>query len=87
MPEDPRYEPVPASQEHIYDDGIHVGYRVALKFKKGETVHEEAVDVVVGAAQAATLANGSSVAFTTWQFGQVEAHNLVAKANEALDAL
>lgn len=88
MPETPRYPTLPTLQELVFDSaGVHVGYRVAVKLQKGTTVHEEAEDVVVGAAQAADLAAGSIEAFTAWNKAQVEALDLVAKANAALDAL
>lgn len=71
----------------ILDNGLHVGYRVAVRLVKGEIAHEEAVDVVTGAEQAATLAGGTIEAFTAWVSAQVDAHDLVAKANTALDAV
>lgn len=87
MPENPRYPSVPVAQTPIFENGIHVGYRVAMKLQKAETTHEEAVDVIIGAEQAAALAAGSVEAFTAWASAQVDANDLVAKANAALDAL
>jgi hypothetical protein len=86
MPENPRYAPMPVEQPLLFDaNGIHVGYTVAVKLKKGEIEHTESVDVVVGAEAAAQLAAGDMTAYTTWNKSQVDAHDLIAKANAALD--
>ena len=88
MAETPRYIPIPAAQPPIFDEnGIHVGYTVAVALQKGTTAHEEAVDVITGAEQAAALAAGSIEAFTAWNKAQVEEHDLVAKANAVLDGV
>lgn len=87
MPEKPRYPSLPVPQEPLFQSGIHVGYRVSVKLQKAETMHEAAVEVITGAEQAATLAAGSIEDFTTWVRTQVEANELVAKANAALDAV
>ena len=87
MPEKPRYPSLPVPQEPLFQNGIHVGYRVSVKLQKAETVHEEGVDAITGAEQAATLAAGSIEDFTAWARAQVEANDLVAKANAALDAV
>lgn len=79
---------MPAEQPLIFDEnGVHVGYTVAVKMKKGTVEHTESVDVVVGAEAAAQLAAGSMDAYTTWNKSQVDAHDLIAKANAALDAV
>ena len=87
MAETPRYPSLPAEQGIVLDAGVHVGYRVAIKMQKGSTVHEEAVDVIVGPEQAAALAGGTMEAFTAWNQQQLVAYDLVAKANAALDAV
>lgn len=87
MAENPKYLSLPVAQEPLLDNGLHVGYRVAVRLIKGEVEHEEAVDVVTGAEQAATLAEGEIGAFTLWVKAQIDANDLVAKANAALDAL
>lgn len=88
MSERPRYVSVPTRQAPITDaSGVHVGYRVAVTLQKGEHTHEEAVDVVVGPEEAARLAAALDDEFTAWNRAQVEAHDLIGKANAALDAL
>jgi hypothetical protein len=88
MAETPRYAPLPAAQPPIFDDnGVHVGYTVAVRLQKGETTHTESVDVIVGAEEAARIAAAPVSEFTAWNKAQVEEHDLVAKANAALDAL
>jgi len=85
MPENPLYTPVAAAQQPIFDDkGVHVGYTVAFTMQKGDVAHTESVDVVVGAEEAARLAADLSE-FTSWNKSQVDAHDLIAKANTALD--
>ena len=87
MPENPRYTPLPAAQPSIFDDnGVHVGYTVAVTLQKGEVSHTESVDVLVGAEEAARLASDLTE-FTAWNKAQVDAHDLIAKANAALDAV
>ena len=88
MPENPRYAPMPVAQPLVFDEnGVHVGYTVAVKMKKGEVEHTESVDVIVGAEQAAQLASGDAIAYTAWNKTQVDTYDLVTKANAALDSL
>ncbi|NHQ74562.1 hypothetical protein HAT86_08805 [Roseovarius gahaiensis] len=88
MPETPRYTPVSAAQPPIFDEnGIHVGYTVAVAMQKGDTRHTESVDVIVGPDEAARIAAASIDAFTAWNKARVIEHDLVAKANAALDTM
>lgn len=88
MPENPKYTSVSASQKPVFDgNGVHVGYTVAVAFQKGETKHTESIDVIVGADEAARLAAAPVSEFTAWNKQQVDAHDLVAKANAALDSV
>lgn len=88
MSEEPRYVSVPSAQAPIFDEeGIHVGYVVSVKFQKGSTIHEESTEVILGASEAAIVAAYSMEEYSTWNHGKVLEHNLVSKANLALDAL
>ena len=88
MAETPRYTPVPAAQSPIFDgSGVHIGYTVAVTLQKGGTRHTESVDVIVGPDEAARIAAAPIDAFTAWNKACVIEHDLVAKANAALDAL
>lgn len=88
MAENPRYTPLPAAQPPVFDDaGVHVGYTVAVRLQKGEIAHTESVDVIVGAEEAARLAAAPVSEFTAWNKAQLVQHDLVAKANAALNDL
>jgi hypothetical protein len=87
MAESPRYIPFPAAQPPIFDEnGIHVGYTVAVALQKGEIRHTESVDVIVGPEEGARIAAAPIEEFTVWNKACVIEHDLVAKANAALDA-
>jgi hypothetical protein len=82
-----KYLGLQTKQEPIFEGGIHVGFKVALKMQKGATIHQETVDVVVGAQKAAELVAGSMEDFTAWVFQQILDHSLVEKSYEVLDPI
>jgi len=88
MPESPRYPSIGTPQTVILDsDHTPVGYKVAVCFAKGDVHHIESVDVVVGKDAVIELSTGGMENFSTWVHSHVVEHNLVGKANIALDAL
>ena len=86
LPQAPRYLSLPFANAPVFADGQHVGFTVGVTLSHdGQTV-TEAVDVICGAEQAATLTTGSIADFTAWSRQAIIDHDLVAKANAALDA-
>jgi hypothetical protein len=86
MAETPRYLSLPFPNSPVIQDGIHTGFTVGVTLTyEGQTV-TEAVEVICGADEAAALLAGPIEAFTTWSHQAVVDHDLVAKANVAMDA-
>lgn len=86
MAETPRYLSLPFANTPVLQDGQHVGFTVGVTLTHdGQTV-TEAVDVICGAEQAAALTTGPIEAYTSWSRQALIEHDLVAKANAALDA-
>ena len=86
LPQAPRYLSLPFPNTPVLQDGHHVGFTVGVTLShNGQTV-TEAVDVICGAKQAATLTTGSIADFTGWSHQALIAHDLVARANAALAA-
>ena len=86
MAETPRYLSLPFANGPVMQDGIHVGFTVGVTLThEGQTV-TEAVEVICGANQAAALTTGLIEAYTAWSRQALIDHDLVAKANAAMDA-
>ena len=86
MAETPRYLSLPFPNSPVIQNGIHVGFIVGVTLThEGQTV-TEAVDVICGAEQAAALTTGPIEAYTAWSRKALIDHDLVAKANAAMDA-
>ena len=86
LPQAPRYLSRPFPNTPIVTDSVHVGFTVGITLSHdGQTV-TEAVDIVCGAEQAAALTTGPITDFTSWSRQALIDHDLVAKANMALDA-
>ncbi len=86
MAETPKYLSLPFANKAILHDHLHVGFVVGVTLAHtGETVTESA-EVICGPEQAAALLAGPIEAFTTWSHQAVIDHDLVAKANTAMDA-
>ena len=85
-PQAPRYLSLPFSNAPVFADVKHVGFTVGVTLSHdGQTV-TEAIDVICGEEQAAALTTGSIAAFTAWSRQALIAHDLVTRANAALDA-
>lgn len=86
MAETPRYLSLPFANSPVIQDGIHVGFTVGVMLThEGQTI-TEAVEVICGAIQAAALTTGPIEAYTAWSRQALIEHDLVAKANAAMDA-
>ena len=86
MAETPRYLSLPFANSPVIQDGIHVGFTVGVTLThEGQSV-TEAVDVICGAEHAAALTTGAIKAYTAWSRQALIDHDLVAKANAAMDA-
>lgn len=86
MAETPRYLSLPFANTPVLQDGQHVGFTVGVTLTHdGQTV-TETVEVICGAEQAATLTTGPIEAYTAWSRQALIDHDLVAKANAAMDA-
>ena len=86
MAETPRFLSLPFPNSPVIQGGIHVGFTVGVTLThEGQTV-TEAVDVICGAEQAAALTTGPIAAYTAWSRQALIDHDLVAKANAAMDA-
>ena len=86
MAETPRYLSLPFPNTPILQDGQHVGFVVGVTLSQDGITVTRQVDAICGAAQAADLLAGPIDAFTAWSRSMVEAHDLVAQANAAMDA-
>lgn len=86
MAETPRYLSLPFPNSPVIQNGIHVGFTVGVTLTHdGQTV-TQSVDVICGPEQAAALTNGPIEAYTAWSRQALIDHDLVAKANAAMDA-
>jgi hypothetical protein len=86
MAETPRYLSLPFPNSPVIQDGLHVGFTVGVTLiHDGQTV-TEAVEVICGPEQAAALTAGPIEAYTAWSRQGLIDHDLVAKANAAMDA-
>ena len=86
MTETPRYLSLPFANTPVLQDGQHIGFTVGVTLTHdGQTV-TESVDVICGAEQAAALTTGPIEAYTAWSRQALINHDLVAKANAAMDA-
>jgi hypothetical protein len=86
MAETPRYLSLPFANTPVLQDGQHVGFTVGVTLAHdGQTV-TETVEVICGADRAAALTTGPIEAYTAWSRQALIDHDLVAKANAALDA-
>ena len=86
MAEMPRYLSLPFPNSPVIQDGVHVGFTVGVTLVQDSQSVTETIDVICGADQAAALLAGPIEAFTTWSHQAVVDHDLVAKANAAMDA-
>jgi hypothetical protein len=86
MAETPRYLSLPFINAPVLQDGQHVGFVVGVTLThEGETVTEQ-IEVICGPQQAAALSTGAIEAYTAWSRQALTDHDLVAKANAAMDA-
>ena len=86
MTETPRYLSLPFANTPVLQDGQHIGFTVGVTLTHdGQTV-TESVDVICGAEQAAALTTGPIEAYTAWSRQALIDHDLVSKANVAMDA-
>jgi len=86
MAETPRYLSLPFANTPVLQDGQHVGFTVGVTFTHDGHTVTEAVDVICGAEQAAALTTGPIEAYTAWSRQALIDHDLVTKANAAMDA-
>ena len=86
MAEMPHYLSLPFANSPVIQDGVHTGFTVGVTLVQDSQSVTEAVDVICGADNAAALLAGPIEAFTTWSHQAVVDHDLVAKANAAMDA-
>ena len=86
MAEIPRYLSLPFANAPVFQDGQHAGFTVGVTLThEGQSV-TEAVDVICGAEHAAALTTGAIKAYTAWSRQALIDHDLVAKANAAMNA-
>ena len=86
MAETPRYLSLPFANTPILQDDQHVGFTVGVTLSHdGQTV-TQAADVICGTDQAAALTTGPIEAYTAWSRQALIDHDLVARANVAMDA-
>jgi len=84
--EAPRYLSLPFPNTPVFEGSVHMGFVVGVTLThNGESVTEWA-EVICGADQAAALLAGPIEAFTAWSHQAVTHHDLVARANAAMDA-
>ena len=86
LPQAPRYLSLPFANRPILQDGQHVGFTVGVTLSHDGQAVTESIDMICGAEQAAALTTGSIADFTAWSRQALIDHNLVARANAALDA-
>ena len=87
MAETPRYLSLPFPNGPVIEDGQHLGFTVGVTLTHDGQSVTEAVDVICGAEQAAALLAGPIEAFTAWSRQALIDHDLVARANAAMDAV
>jgi hypothetical protein len=86
MAEIPRYLSLPFANSPVLQDSQHIGFTVGVTLTHdGQTV-TQAVDVICGPDQAAALTTGPIEAYTAWSRQALIEHDLVARANAAMDA-
>jgi hypothetical protein len=86
MAETPKYLSLPFANRPVLQDGQHVGFAVGVTLAHEAETVTESVEVICGAEQAAALSTGPIADFTAWSRQAIIDHDLVAKANVALDA-
>ena len=86
MAEIPKYLSLPFANTPILQDGQHVGFVVGVTLTYNSASVTESAEVICGPEQAAALLAGPIEAFTTWSHQAVIDHDLVARANAAMDA-
>jgi hypothetical protein len=86
MAETPRYLSLPFANAPVFQDGRHVGFTVGVTLTHEGEIVTEAVEVICGPEQAASLSTGPIAAYTAWSRQALIDHDLVAKANAAMNA-
>ena len=86
MAETPRYLSLPFANSPVIQDGIHVGFTVGVTLTHDGQSVTESVDAICGRDQAAALTTGPIEDYTAWSRQALIEHDLVAKANAAMDA-
>ena len=86
MAETPRYLSRPFANTPILQDGQHVGFTVGVTLTHDSQTVTQSVDVICGPEHAAALTTGPIEAYTAWSRQALINHDLVAKANAAMDA-
>lgn len=87
MTETPRYLSMPFINAPVLQSGEHVGFVVGVTLThNGQSVTEQ-VEAICGKEKAAALMAGHIEAYTEWSRGILEEHDLVARANAAMDAI
>ena len=86
MAETPRYLSLPFANAPVFQDGQHVGFTVGVTLTHEGEIVTEAVEVICGPEQAAALSTGPIEAYTAWSRQALIDHDLVAKANAAMNA-
>ena len=86
MADTPRYLSLPFTNTPVFQNGQHVGFTIGVTLNHDGKTVTEAVEVICGPEQAAALSTGPVEAYTTWSRQALIDHDLVAKANTAMDA-
>jgi len=86
MAETPRYLSLPFPNSPVIQDGIYVGFTVGVTLTHDGLTVTEAVDAICGPEHAAALTTGPIEAYTAWSRQALIDHDLVSKANAAMDA-
>ena len=86
MAETPRYLSIPFANSPVIQEGVHIGFTVGVTLTHDGHTVTEFVEVICGAEQAAALTTGPIEAYTAWSRQALIDHDLVAKANAAMDA-
>ena len=86
MAETPRYLSLPFANTPVLQDGQHVGFTVGVTLIHDDQTVTQSADVICGAEQAVALSTGPIEAYTAWSRQALIDHDLVAKANAAMDA-
>jgi hypothetical protein len=82
----PRFLSLPFPNTPVLQNGQHVGFAVGVTLAHEAETVTESVEVICGPEQAAALSTGPIADFTTWSRQAIIDHDLVAKANAAMDA-